>query len=621
MNYHYKILGLENGASQEDIQNAYERLSIELNPANNDNLDFFVEEYQKIQEAYTALTGKKPEKKNEIDSKPSQVPNVFEDSDTLVSILKKFKASENAKKLEIINSLEAFKKGNKTYQQALAMLYKKEDIESIKDVEENENSSNLNTAKEVSPLIDKNEPITPLNKKPSKKTKKILLGSLIFLTLFFGITYIYFLVKANDFKNEIPRIIEQSEYNQNNSRKIWETKFFENHPEIVNKHLTDGTNKGFLFKETDRIQIVDSTVNFFIYSKTFPLKIYKSDFFECVYYNAVNSDNFWNHYIVGLGENKKNSTSLPPYLEMLRRTKKNHKVSEKEFEDLIQMVGGLKVFQQKKLSNTDVRCEKCVENYQITFETNTMAINDFYDFTDEYLTSKNKIKKQNASYLKEYDKTYRRLTADMSNKIREKLKSKLDEKSFPLKKSEAYTFSGFNEGLGDISYTIEKYNDDLSSLKDYVNETYASYYSTNSLYTGATPYRYCYGRNPYCSPPYGYAECSFIDIKASSNSDVVVIVKKNNRVYSHAYIKAGGYHKFKVGNGSFQTFFYYGKGWNPNKYIKNSSCGKITGGFVSNESLDKSDVIRLNNSSMSYTLYTVENGNFKPKASNKNEAF
>jgi len=153
INY-YKILGLENGASQEDIQNAYERLSIELNPANNDNLDFFVEEYQKIQEAYTALTGKKPEEKNEIDSKPSQVPNVFEDSDTLVSILKKFKASENAKKLEIINSLEAFKKGNKTYQQALAMLYKKEDIESIKDVEENENSSNLNTAKEVSPLTD-----------------------------------------------------------------------------------------------------------------------------------------------------------------------------------------------------------------------------------------------------------------------------------------------------------------------------------------------------------------------------------------------------------------------------------------------------------------------------------
>jgi hypothetical protein len=288
---------------------------------------------------------------------------------------------------------------------------------------------------------------------------------------------------------------------------------------------------------------------------------------------------------------------------------------------LIQMVGGLKSFHQKKPSSTDDTCKKCIENYQTAFETNTTAINDFYNFTDEYFTSKNKIKKQNAAYLRKYDKTYSKLTAGMNKSIRKKLNLKLKEKPLSMKKSVSKVFSGFKEGLGEISYSIDQYEDNLSVLKDYVNETYASYYSTNSLYTGSTPYKYCYGKNPYCSPSYGYTECSFIDIKASSNSDVVVIIKKNNRVYSHAYIKAGGSYKFKVGNGSFQTFFYYGKGWNPNKYIKNSSCGKITGGFVSNESLDKSDVIRLNNSSMSYTLYTVENGNFKPKASNKNEAF
>ena len=54
INY-YKILGLENGASQEEIQNAYERLSKELNPSNNDNQEFFKEEYKKIQEAYKEL--------------------------------------------------------------------------------------------------------------------------------------------------------------------------------------------------------------------------------------------------------------------------------------------------------------------------------------------------------------------------------------------------------------------------------------------------------------------------------------------------------------------------------------------------------------------------------------
>ena len=100
-----------------------------------------------------------------------------------------------------------------------------------------------------------------------------------------------------------------------------------------------------------------------------------------------------------------------------------------------------------------------------------------------------------------------------------------------------------------------------------------------------------------------------------------MIIKKNNKVYSHAYIKAGGYYKFKLGNGMFQTFFYYGKGWNPDKYMKKSICGDVTGGFVSNESLDKSDPNYLNHSSISYTLYAVKDGNFNAKPSNKNEAF
>ena len=56
MKKHYKTLGLEDGASQEEIQTAYERLSKELDPRNNDNQEFFVEEYQKVQEAYEALS-------------------------------------------------------------------------------------------------------------------------------------------------------------------------------------------------------------------------------------------------------------------------------------------------------------------------------------------------------------------------------------------------------------------------------------------------------------------------------------------------------------------------------------------------------------------------------------
>ena len=56
MKKHYYILGLNEGASQEQIQEAYERLSKELDPANNDNQEFFVEEFKKVQEAYKALS-------------------------------------------------------------------------------------------------------------------------------------------------------------------------------------------------------------------------------------------------------------------------------------------------------------------------------------------------------------------------------------------------------------------------------------------------------------------------------------------------------------------------------------------------------------------------------------
>ena len=55
MKKHYKTLGLLEGASQEEIQTAYERLSKELDPKNNNDQEFFVEEYQKVQEAYEAL--------------------------------------------------------------------------------------------------------------------------------------------------------------------------------------------------------------------------------------------------------------------------------------------------------------------------------------------------------------------------------------------------------------------------------------------------------------------------------------------------------------------------------------------------------------------------------------
>ena len=55
MKKHYQALGVKKGASQEEIKTAYDKLSKELNPSNNDNQEFFKEEYEKVQAAYKAL--------------------------------------------------------------------------------------------------------------------------------------------------------------------------------------------------------------------------------------------------------------------------------------------------------------------------------------------------------------------------------------------------------------------------------------------------------------------------------------------------------------------------------------------------------------------------------------
>lgn len=142
-------------------------------------------------------------------------------------------------------------------------------------------------------------------------------------------------------------------------------------------------------------------------------------------------------------------------------------------------------------------------------------------------------------------------------------------------------------------------------------------YINNSLYTGATPYAYCYGGNKSCSD-YG---CSEIKVKTPYNSDVMVTIKRGGVVYSHAYIKAGSHYTFELSNGRYQPFFYYGKGWNPKKVMAVTDCGTLKGGFIEDESFGKDDPQTLSNDILSYELILQEGGNFSTRPSNPEEAF
>ena len=141
-------------------------------------------------------------------------------------------------------------------------------------------------------------------------------------------------------------------------------------------------------------------------------------------------------------------------------------------------------------------------------------------------------------------------------------------------------------------------------------------YENNSLTTGAAPYSTYYGKNFKCP----YEQCSGIKVTAPGESDIVVIIKRNNangKVISHGYIKAGATLFFPVPDGTYQTFFYYGTGWNPNKEMS----GGIRGGFVKDEIFSKDNPQDIHSGILTYVLQLQRDGNFHTKSSNRGEVF
>ncbi len=173
------------------------------------------------------------------------------------------------------------------------------------------------------------------------------------------------------------------------------------------------------------------------------------------------------------------------------------------------------------------------------------------------------------------------------------------------------------ESSGEIvDPTLSKKSDNSTGTTGVINsepeESENSKYANNSLATGATPYAKYYGGNKKCNE-YG---CSKIKV-TTSNSDVLVTIKKNGRVVRHAYINAGDSYTFSFPNGTYQAFFYYGSGWNPKKSMKG---GEINGGFVNNESFGKDDPQTLSNNILEYSLVLQHNGNFSTRPSDSDEA-
>lgn len=81
MEKYYQILGLSQGASQEEIVAAYNKLRAELQPKNVGNEEFFAEELAKLEEAYEALRNSTIlSSEDPIISKPEPIGNKSNDT-------------------------------------------------------------------------------------------------------------------------------------------------------------------------------------------------------------------------------------------------------------------------------------------------------------------------------------------------------------------------------------------------------------------------------------------------------------------------------------------------------------------------------------------------------------
>ncbi len=154
--------------------------------------------------------------------------------------------------------------------------------------------------------------------------------------------------------------------------------------------------------------------------------------------------------------------------------------------------------------------------------------------------------------------------------------------------------------------------------KEAENRRLESLYGDNSLSNGSQPYSQWYGKNQYFDD---YTPHSEIIVKAPYNSDVIAIVRYNNMngsVAGHRYIKAGNSSTIYLKNGTYQTFFYYGKGWYPDKPMN----GKVRGGFLKGEAYSKDgSPSYLENNILTYELTLQADGNFQTSSSNEGEMF
>lgn len=175
-------------------------------------------------------------------------------------------------------------------------------------------------------------------------------------------------------------------------------------------------------------------------------------------------------------------------------------------------------------------------------------------------------------------------------------KKALLEESYFERKRKKDDLRAYNEFLH--AFPADVYTAEATRLRDSILQIESDFekWGKNSLEMGEEPYKAYWGGSSKGKSKYN----SDIVVQAPVAFDMVAIVREKNeegKVFAHAYVKADSTYTIKVDNGTYQLFFYIGKGWNPTKKM-----GDKLGGFVRNETYSKDEPVNLANEVINYKL-------------------
>lgn len=363
---------------------------------------------------------------------------------------------------------------------------------------------------------------------------------------------------------------------------------------VLKDSLNSITNETYNINDFYRLNVAEyystKKVSFFIYRDQLKQRHLKTDYLYCLQ-SKVESQN----------SRIKAEKSLEKALNALEKKygdnvrKWVNKIGRSEFITITHTTNCSNYFEQNS-----------------SFDFNPNIIQDFDHFLEEVLTketqAKLKTEQNNAQYQEQLTSTRNSLDESelviFDNEIK-RLPALIDE----------YQSFKFNGDELNVTYHIPYKAFDRKRFDDALSDVYNERYGNYSLQTGDMPYSECYGSNN--------SGNRFIRVEAG-HRDVLITVKNSRmEVVRHVYVQAYDKFTLRISPGSYKVFFYYGRGWNPKKYMASTICGNLYGGFLSEELIQK-DHQRINlyqYESISYMLRTTNSGNFSPSGSSKNEAF